>query len=148
MSLQVRFFERKKIDRHIHHLQQAISRQPGGKATAEQEAELEEWNQKLVVSHCIAAFGTLLPALQSAVDLHTGIESTCDGSARCVCLCVCVCVALSLQYVRHYPPGHKYIALLKNADTPEAQVSHYAFVIASTMSTAQTVHKWPLHMQT
>jgi hypothetical protein len=77
--LQIRFFERVKLERRLHRLEArlAAAQAQGGEAGGQ--------------------------ALQQLQQQAEGLRQ-------------------DLQYVKHFPKGEKYVSLLREADTPEAQV--------------------------
>lgn len=98
--LQIRFFERVKLERRLHRLQAqlAATEQAAGGAGGDGDAD------------GAAAGGAAGGA--SAEQLRQQI----------------VAVKEDLEYVLHFPKAEKYVSLLRQADNPEAQVGRSSHV--------------------
>ena len=90
--LQIRFFERLKLERRLKQLKGKAQR--GHALSASEQQQMQDWEQDLKVC-----------------------SSWCQSKQhqRCTPLNVC------LQYVLHFPKGERYVSILKEAAEPEAQ---------------------------
>ena len=90
--LQIRFFERVKLERGLKQLKGKAQR--GHALSASEQQQIQKWEQDLQVcrSWCLC----------KQYQRHTSVN---------VCL----------QYVLHFPKGERYVSILKAAAEPEAQ---------------------------
>ena len=106
MSLaQVRFFERVKLERRIKKLKASLP----AALSAKQETLLAALEEDLQVRHichlkCHCCYTSLL------------LLAAAENSSRASLLTDC-----AVQYVKYFPPGRKYISILKDAPDPEGQ---------------------------
>ena len=91
--MQVRFFERVKLERRIKQIEGKAHR--GHVLSSEEQQQLKQHSENLQVSK-VTAF----------VRLHCC--SVSESGAH-------------LQYVLHFPKGERYVSILKSADEPAAQ---------------------------
>ena len=90
--LQIRFFERVKLERRLKQLQGKAQR--GHALSASEQQQMQKWQKDLQVCSWWC--------LSKQYQRHT------SGN---VCL----------QYVLHFPKGERYVSILKEATEPEAQ---------------------------
>ena len=112
-AAQVRFFERVKLERRIKQLEASL---PSSSTTkqASLQPELVKLQKDLQVPDSFNTSGShtaLLFAVGSGNLLASRLQCLVGGDL----------FVLALQYVKYFPPGRKYVSVLKKATTPEGQ---------------------------
>ena len=118
--LQIRFFERVKLERRIKQLErEAKSVDPS--TTAPINTWLAQTREDLQVSFTSPLTLSLLPVHPASGHVTLGPSVVVGYTIGNILALLKFLGMTTLQYVVNYPKGEKYVSLLRNTEDPEAQ---------------------------